>query len=110
MTLRELCEHAGVTRRAVQGYEAHGLVKPISTNKYGHLLYAESSLERVKQIKLYQRFGYRLSEIEGLLNASNEELRYSLQLKLQIWEQKKDETDELIAKIKELIEEIPSNV
>ena len=44
VTLRELCENVGVTRRAIQGYEKMGLVKANETNKYGHLLYGEVEL------------------------------------------------------------------
>lgn len=106
MTLREICNLSGVTRRAVQGYEKHGLVKAVKTNKYGHLLYDEKGLERIRQIKLFQCFGYSLNEIEILVVASDQELKISLQKKLKILEQKLEETDELIAKLQEMIEEL----
>lgn len=44
MTLRELCDSLGVSRRAVQGYEKAGLVSPEGKNERGYLLYSEEKL------------------------------------------------------------------
>lgn len=54
MTLREICETLGVSRRALQGYEKAGLVASTGRNKYGHLLYDEKARERIAEIKFYQ--------------------------------------------------------
>lgn len=35
MTLREVCNKTGVSRRAIQGYEKVGLVLSSGKNKYG---------------------------------------------------------------------------
>jgi len=66
MTLKEVCNHVGVTRRAVQGYEKAGLVNPTERNKYGHHLYDESAVERIKEIKKYQDYGFSIKEIKVL--------------------------------------------
>jgi DNA-binding transcriptional MerR regulator len=68
-TLREICNILDVTRRAVQGYEKAGLVTPSERNKYGYLLYNEIEQERIKKIKLYQQFGFKLKEIKDLIDA-----------------------------------------
>ena len=68
-TLRERCNILEVTRRAVQGYEKAGLVTPSERNKYGYLLYNEIEQERIKKIKLYQQFGFKLKEIKDLIDA-----------------------------------------
>ena len=68
-TLREICNILEVTRRAVQGYEKAGLVTPSERNKYGYLLYNEIEQERIKKIKLYQQFGFKLKEIKDLIDA-----------------------------------------
>lgn len=46
-TLKEICSELGVSRRAVQGYDAAGLVKATNKNKYGHLLYNRRAQERI---------------------------------------------------------------
>lgn len=68
-TLREICNILEVTRRAVQGYEKAGLVAPSERNKYGYLLYNEIEQERIKKIKLYQQFGFKLKEIKDIIDA-----------------------------------------
>ena len=50
MTLREICNLIGVTRRAVQGYEKAGLVECSDKNKYGYLLYDELAVEKIRNI------------------------------------------------------------
>lgn len=46
-----------------------GLVAPSERNKYGYLLYNEIEQERIKKIKLYQQFGFKLKEIKDLIDA-----------------------------------------
>ena len=41
MTLRELCDSLGVSRRAVQGYEKAGLVSPEGKNERGSFYIVE---------------------------------------------------------------------
>ena len=73
MTLREVCNLVGVTRRAVQGYEKAGLVECSGKNKYGYLLYDELAIEKIKDIKQYQEFGFSVKEIKHLLETTAEE-------------------------------------
>ena len=60
ITLREVCDAFGVSRRAVQGYEKSGLVSATSKNGRGHLLYDTSSQERIQKIKLFQKMGFAI--------------------------------------------------
>lgn len=69
--VNEVFDKTGVTRRALQGYEKKGLVSPSGKNKYGHLLYGEKEVERIREIKLYQEFGFSLNEIKVLLSADS---------------------------------------
>ena len=73
MTLREVCDMVGVSRRTVQGYEQAGLVASTGRNKYGYLLYDEEAVTRIQDIKMYQHFGFALKDIKVLLSASEEE-------------------------------------
>lgn len=67
MTLREVCNMVGVSRRAVQGYEEVGLVASSGKNKYGHLLYDDVAVEKIRCIKQYQEFGFTVKEISMLM-------------------------------------------
>ena len=72
MTLREIRNEFGVSRRAVQGYEKAGLVSPSGQNKYGYLLYDEIAVERIRSVKMYQDFGFSLKEIQVLVVTSDD--------------------------------------
>ncbi len=105
MTLRQVCDRAGVSRRAVQGYENAGLVIASGKNERGHLLYDMHSLERIKQIKLYQQFGFTIREIKDIIDAPGSVLKVVLEDRV-IWLQEEikqleiliDKADELIQK------------
>jgi DNA-binding transcriptional MerR regulator len=103
ITLRELSEVTGASRRAIQGYEKEGLLNPCGKNHYGHLLYDEVAQERVCLIKLYQKFGFTVKDIKSLMDAPDHIIKSALTKQLGIMERERDEMDLLIQKIKELI-------
>lgn len=72
MTLREVCNMVGVSRRAVQGYEDAGLVVSSGKNKYGYLLYDGAVVEKIRCIKQYQEFGFTVKEIKVLMTSSED--------------------------------------
>lgn len=63
-TLEEVAKIVGLKRRAIQEYEAAGLAnKPKNRNKYGHLLYDESEIEKLWQLYFYKELGYNIPKI-----------------------------------------------
>ena len=103
MTLREICEALGVSRRAIQGYEKAGLVSASARNKYGHLLYDKHAEERIAQIKFYQQLGFSLKEIVAIIDAPNTVLKAALEIQAQKSQRKKIEKDALIEKANQVI-------
>lgn len=103
MTLREVCDRAGVSRRAVQGYENAGLVLASGKNERGHLLYDIHSLERIKRIKLYQQFGFTVKEIGCIIDAPDSVLKVVLENQLIRLKEEKRQLEILIVKADELI-------
>ena len=103
-TLREVCDCLHVTRRAVQGYEAIGLVHSSSTNKYGHLLYDDKAMEIIKEIKQYQQFGFQLKEIKELQEASNQIIREELEKKIAGLKEKQKDLESIIEAANEILE------
>lgn len=64
-TLNEVVELVGMTRRMIQEYEKAGLARtPTTTNKYGHLLYDETAIERLWQIRFYRELEYNKEQIK----------------------------------------------
>ena len=72
LTMREVCNYVGISRRVIQGYEAKKLVMSCGKNKYGHLLYDEETVKKMKEIRKYQDFGFSLKDIEALLTATDD--------------------------------------
>ncbi len=103
ITLREICEETEVSRRAIQGYEQAGLVSASSRNERGHLLYDDKSLERIRQIKLFQEFGFSVKEIKEIIDAPKEILRVQLEMKIGELKEKGEHIEVLIGKANELI-------
>ena len=103
MTLKEVCNHVGVTRRAVQGYEKAGLVRAIEKNKYGHLLYDEAAVERIREIKQYQEFGFAVKEIKVLLDTSREEYLEMMENRLEGMRMEMGRMQENVGKLERLI-------
>ena len=83
MTLKEVCNHVGVTRRAVQGYEEAGLVQAVEKNKYWHLLYDEAAIEKIQEIKQFQDFGFSIKEIQMLQDLPKEKQMERLERRLE---------------------------
>lgn len=104
-TLKEVCELVGVTRRAVQGYEKAGLVAATGRNKYGHLLYDEASIERIREVKQYQDFGFSVKEITVLRTASKEEYLQMMEKRLFAIQMDLQQMKISIEKIKEILKE-----
>ncbi len=105
MTLKEVCNHVGVTRRAIQGYEKAGLVQAIERNKYGHLLYDESAIEKIREIKQYQDFGFSIKEIQVLQEVSKEKYLEMLEYRLTLMQLEMRKLRENINKVEQLIAE-----
>ena len=103
MTLREICETLGVSRRALQGYEKAGLVTASGRNKYGHLLYDNDAEMRIAQIKFYQQLGFTTKEITVIIDAPNTVIKAALEQQVKKLREEKTEMDELIEKANQMI-------
>ena len=108
-TLKEVCKETGVTRKIVQTYENYGLVKATTKNKYGYLLYDDAAVKEIKKIRLYQRFGYRLSEIAKLEYMPVDEQVMILKEKINNMYDNQSETAELIEMAEQLLENLRSH-
>lgn len=69
-TLNEVVDIVGLSRRAIQEYEAAGLAqKPDTKNKYGYLLYDTLAIERLWQLRFYKELGYNIPKIQSTFNS-----------------------------------------
>lgn len=101
--LREVCTEAGVTRRALQGYEKAGLVSAAGKNKYGHLLYDDAGIERIKTVRFLQRTGFSLKEIRVLIDAPPHRRKEALLIQAEKLEAHSEEVSELLRRLRQYI-------
>lgn len=101
ITLREMCNLVGVSRRVIQCYEKEGLMKPTGKNKYGYLLYNEETLERAKRIRFWQELGFKLKDIKKIIDAPDCVIKEVLERRIKELEK---ETARLYQIINEAIE------
>lgn len=106
MTIREISDTLGVSRRAIQGYEKAGLISASGKNERGHLLYDETAQKRILQIKFFQQTGFTIKEITDIIDAPNEILKNALERQLKKLNEEKRNIEQLICKIYALIEKL----
>jgi len=105
-TLKEVCNLAGTTRRAVQGFERYGLVRPSGKNKYGYLLYDDNAVERILFICFLQNLRFTLREIAELLDLPMEKIRVKILSRVNLLRNQIERYGEFLDKTEELLPEL----
>lgn len=105
-TLMEICTEFDISRRTIQGYEAEGLVKATGKTDRGYLLYDEQAINRIMDIKLYQKMGFTRCEIKNIIDASSETKKNALREKKQEVEKNLQELENLIIVMDSMINEL----
>ena len=105
-TLAEVCSITKVSRRAIQGYEEKGLVVAKEKNKYGHLLYDDEMIRRIERIKLYQQLGFKVREIQEIIDEPNDVLKSELMKKMILLEKDIKVKQCVILQVQKIIEEL----
>ena len=106
MTLREVCNTIGVSRRAVQGYEKESLVSATEKTNRGYLLYDTAAQERIKKIKLYQDMGFSLKQIKLIIDDSGPILKNALIQQQEKLNQEVEQKTTMIRIIQEMLKNI----
>ncbi len=106
MTLREIHEAFGISRRAIQGYEKAGLVQKTGKNERGHLLYDEEAQMRIKKIRLFQQMGFSICEIKDMIDAPDDMLKPIMKQQLLKLKKQQGSIEILIEKMNDLIKEL----
>lgn len=104
LTLRELCEEVGVSRRSIQCYEKAGLLMPTDRNKYGHLLYDMDAMYRAEKIKFLHDCGFELKEIKEVIDVPRKELKEILERRLELLEKEAVRMERFVMKVAQYIE------
>lgn len=68
MTIKEISKLTKISVRTLRYYEEIGLLIPSDKTEGGHRLYGEEELKRLQQILFLKNLGFKLKEIQKLLN------------------------------------------
>ena len=110
LTIREMCDGFDVTARALRFYEAKELLFPMRQGQ--KRLYSRRDRARLKLILRGKRFGFSLEDIRQLLDLYDVDDTHETQLaetldaarkRLADMEQQRDELDQAIAELDEMI-------
>lgn len=104
MTLREVCDSLGISRRTVQGYEKTGLVAPTGKTERGYLFYDEKARERIREVRLFQQIGFTRKQIAEIIDAPGNIRKEALERQLVRLKEKKEDVEALIQEVYLLIE------
>lgn len=75
LSIKQFCEQLEVCRTTVLYYERKGLITPAARASNGYRQYGERELDRFRSILAYRSYGIPVSEIESLLQQSQDEDR-----------------------------------
>ena len=103
LTLKEVCNKYGISRRAIQGYEKACLVSATRKTERGYLLYDELSQDRITKIKLFQDMGFSIKEICEIIDAPPSVIRSSLENQLMKLKEEYKKKSEIIRITEEFI-------
>ena len=94
-TLHQIKDELGLSRKAIQGYEKHELIRSCGKDKFGHLLYDEKTVEKIIRIRFFQKLGFEVSQIKEFIDLPEKELTPILKTR-------KEHITNQIRKLKEL--------
>lgn len=90
LTIHNVSKQTGISVRTLRYYEEIGLLLPIAKTEGGHRIYGENELKMLQQIVFLKALGFKLKEIQTLINNSwNWEASLDHQLAFLAEEQKK---------------------
>ena len=75
LSVKEITQYYGVSRRMLQRYEKLKLIHYTERNKYGHLYYDEEMINRIIIIRFLQQIGFTLPQIKDMYELSTEEIK-----------------------------------
>lgn len=109
MTLKQICESVGVSRRSIQCYEKAGLMKPTDKNKYGYLLYDTNALHRAELIRFMQELGFKLKDIKEIIDAPKTVMREALEKRVKELEIEVERINQIIIEASAYMENIENS-
>ena len=97
MTVNEVSKLTGVSIRALQYYDAIGLLPPAGYTEAGYRLYDDAAMERLQQILLFRELEFPLKEIKRILDSPNFDQSKAMEQQIELLTMKKEHLENLIS-------------
>lgn len=105
LTVKEVCELAGVSVRTLHHYDSIGLLVPSVRTDAGYRLYGETDLEKLQQILLFRELEFSLTDIRCIMETPGFDRKRAFEQQLELLEIKRERIDGLIDLAHSLIRE-----
>lgn len=102
--IKELSQLAGVSARTLRYYDEIGLLKPSRVTEAGYRYYGPNEVALLQQILFYRERGFELKTIQRVLYDKDFDMLKAMEEHLRALEDRRAETEALIATVKKTIQ------
>ena len=95
-TVHQVSRKTGVSVRTLHHYDAIGLLKPAQVTPAGYRMYNDETLMRLQSILMFRELRFSLSEIKGMLDSPDFDMRKALIQQIELLEKERAHIDRLI--------------
>ena len=100
MSIKEVCNIAGVSARTLHYYDSIGLLRPAFVNDAGYRFYDSESLERLHNILLFRELEFSLNDIKIILSSPDFDRGKAIEQQIELLKLKKERIEKLITRAK----------
>lgn len=96
MTVKQVSELTGVSKRTLQYYDDIGLLSPSERTEAGYRLYEEEQLATLQEILLFRELEFPLGDIKAILESPSHDKEKALRQQIELLTLKKERLERLI--------------
>lgn len=104
MTVKEISDITGISRRTLHYYDGIGLLKPTGKSEAGYRLYGTRALETLRQILFFREFDIPLKEIRAVIENPSLSRKQILQTQRKMLVAEKERLERLVSSIDKILE------
>lgn len=103
MTVKEISDITGISRRTLHYYDEIGLLKPTGKSDAGYRLYDNRALETLRQILFFREFGIPLKEIRAVIENPSLSRNQILQTQRKMLAAEQERLERLVSSIDKIL-------
>jgi MerR family transcriptional regulator, multidrug-efflux activator len=108
--VKEVADLVSVSVRTLHHYDHIGLLKPDCITEAGYRLYSDNNLERLQQILFFKEMGFRLEEIQMILDQPDFERKKALYMHKELLIKKMKKLEDMIHTVNQTIRSMEGEI